>query len=180
MKKTNLLLALFGIITGFNALADDIVEIKAEKYQVVEFKKGSSALTDASKKQLANLIAASRKNNAEIDKVHVAAWSDTALPIAGTEDLSKKDRELAEARAKNVEDYLEKSYKVDDVSKYNLAERANWLAKAFNTKDAELKSLFTTEKSAPLEHAEFMTIRQHGAPARAVVVIRTEKEVKKM
>lgn len=171
-------LASAALLVGAHSFAAETVEVVGEKYKVVEFSKNSAELTEASKKGLTELVQSSRKNHAEIDKVHVAAWADKALPASGTKDLSKSERDLASKRAEAIENYLEKTYNVDDVAKYNLAERANWLAKAFNTKDAELKSLFTTDKSAPLEHAEFVTIKEHASPSSAVVVVRTEREVK--
>lgn len=178
MKGLKFAVAGLAMAVGAHSFAADTVEVVGEKYKVVEFNKNSADLTDTAKKGLADLVQASRKNNAEIEKVHVAAWADQALPVSGKKDLTKSERDLAAKRAEAVETYLEKTYNVDDVAKYNLAERANWLAKAFNTKDAELKSLFTTDKSAPLEHAEFVTIKEHASPSTAVVVVRTEREVK--
>lgn len=134
----------------------------------ITFNPGSSLLTDADKASLKKVVEEARKKGT-LDQVTVAAWSDKAMPRKG-ENLMEQDRNLADRRAKAIEDSLKSDFEVTDVKTYNMAENSNWLARTFNTKDAELKSVFGKKGAAtPMRNNEFMLIKEVGGPSEAVV-----------
>lgn len=163
----------FTIAAGFfagNALAAD--KDIATKSVSITFGAGVSKLTDDDKTELRNLVRDGLKAG-EIDHVTVAAWSDRAMPAQGTQ-LSKTDRGLAKERLNVISTYLKSEMELNDVDTYNMAENANWLARTFNTRDAELKSFFGRtdgEMDATGKRSEFRVIRQSGGPSTAVVVL---------
>jgi hypothetical protein len=136
----------------------------------ITFDAGSSFLTDADKTTLRRLVEEERAKGNVYD-VTVAAWSDKKLPAMGKK-LPDFDRELAANRADAIRDYLKTVMSVPVVETYNMAESANWLARTFNTKDSELKSMFgRTGAMAPLNKEEFRCIKAEGGPSTAVAVI---------
>lgn len=141
-------------------------------YQVIEFKPGSSELSENARKSLRMAVQNARQEG-RIDKVHVAVWSDKPYPKS-SQDLPEADKRLANQRIEKVEDFLEDGLDVDDVDTYNMAEKSNWLARVFNTQDAELKGLFDPQNDTPLRHDEFLAVRKNAAPSKAVVIVTTE------
>ncbi len=147
--------------------------MKAIPHQTITFDSGSSTLTDADRESLRKLIREA-KLKGTIEQVTVAAWSDKALPKRG-QKLSDFDRTLAERRANAIENFLETDLLVDDVDTYNMAETANWVARTFDTREAELKSMFGRRGAdLPVTNAEFQVIKNEGGPAEAVVLVEME------
>lgn len=143
--------------------------VSGERYAVIDFKKGVTDLTPDVQTKLRTLLEGARASG-EVDKVHLAVWSDMAFP-KGKAELPKNEKDLAEKRIDKIEAYLKESLSVSNVDSYSLADKANWLARTFNTSDAELKSLFAQRGATPLTNEEFSVIKRHGAPGKAVVVI---------
>jgi hypothetical protein len=132
-------------------------------------------LSESARTSLRDLVKEARASGV-IDQVTVAAWSDKALPM-GKQDLAEADRDLAAKRADAISSVLKTELEVGDVDTYNMAERANWLARTFNTRQAELKSIFSKKGAeTPVTNAEFHVIKNEGGPSEAVVVV--EKEVR--
>jgi hypothetical protein len=138
----------------------------------LSFPTGVADLSSDSMAKLKDIVAKVGADN--IERIELAVWSDKAFPKTG-DDLSKADRELADKRADKIEEFLKDSLKVSDVKDYNMAETSNWLAKAFRTDDAELKSIFAKEANAPLNREEFNLIAEEGGPSKAVAVVIMEK-----
>jgi hypothetical protein len=67
---------------------------------------------------------------------------------------------------------MKDTLEVADVDTYNMAEKSNWFARAFNTNDAEVKSLMT-EQDAPknIEPQELTIVQKRGGPRRAVILV---------
>lgn len=149
--------------------------MKSIPHITVSFDEGSAALSESARARLRDLVKDARASGT-IDQVTVAAWSDKALPT-GKRDLTEADRDLASKRADAISSVLKTELEVGDVDTYNMAERANWLARTFNTRQAELKSVFSKKGAeTPVTNAEFHVIRNEGGPSEAVVVV--EKEVR--
>ncbi len=53
-----------------------------------------------------------------------------------------------------------------------MAEKSNWLARAFNTQDAELKSLFSKEAAGPITNDDFDIIKENGDAGSVVILIK--------
>lgn len=165
-----------GAAAGTAAVRDDRMShdkaatgMQIGKTAVLTFSAGDAAITDAEKAKLHEIVAAIGADN--IKRVEVAAWSDKAFPRSGN-DLPKGDRDLADRRADNINDYLKKE---DDLSfmrirTYSMAETSNWLARMFRTDEAELKSVFSRENEAPMAREDFNTILNEGGPSKAVLV----------
>jgi hypothetical protein len=95
----------------------------------------------------------------------------------GKKNLTEADRDLASKRAEAISSVLKTELEVGDVDTYNMAERANWLARTFGTRQAELKSVFAKKGAdTPVTNAEFHVIKNEGGPSEAVVVV--EKEMR--
>ncbi len=142
---------------------------EGHEFAVITFKKGTSELTDSAKEELRSLVR--EANAAGIEDIHVAVWSDKSFPKNNV-DLPEKDRELASQRIDTLNTYLKDSLEVSDVDSYNMAEKSNFFSRAFNTKDADLKSMFT-EAGAPanVEPQEFVIVQKKGGPSKAVILI---------
>lgn len=141
-------------------------------YAVITFNRGSNELTVAEKANLRALVEKAKAVGA-VERVRVVAWSDKPLPAGkSAADLPKSDRDLATARIDKIEEYLENELGIRDVKSFSMAERANWFARAFNTTEAELKSIFA-RKSAENEvsQEQLRVIKQRGGPTKAIVII---------
>ena len=108
----------------------------------------------------------------KVDRIEIAAWSDKAFPKTGS-DLAKEDRELADRRASKIHDFLRSDLNISalKIKRFNMAETSNWLARAFRTDGAELKSIFAKNNAAPMARMDFNIISREGAPSRAVIVV---------
>jgi hypothetical protein len=149
--------------------------MKAIPHATISFDKGSAMLSETARASLRDLVKDARASGT-IDQVTVAAWSDKALPM-GKRDLTEADRDLASKRADAISSVLKTELEVGDVDTYNMAERANWLARTFGTRQAELKSVFAKKGAdTPVTNAEFQVIKNEGGPSEAVVVV--EKEMR--
>ena len=138
----------------------------------ISFATNAVTLSAGDKSQLKELVKSAQKHG-KISEVQVAVWSDNPAPREG-EKLSAADRELAEKRAKSVETYLNKSLKVGKVEVYNMADRASWLARKFDTTDAELKAEIGRGGDRPMSKDEFQVFKDHGEASKAVVLAITK------
>ena len=155
------------VAIGAATAADTVPE--AHPSVVIEFGAGSSKLADSDKAALRAAVRDVLQKH-PVRHVTVAAWSDKQLPAQG-QKLGDTDRGLARERAAVINEFLKSEMEISDVDTFNMAENANWLARTFNTKDAELKSVFTRAEGSPVKKAEFRTIRAKGGPSHAVVVV---------
>lgn len=135
------------------------------------FEPGSAMISQSNMDSLRKFINDEKAKAGEIDEITVAAWSDKALPQAPAE-LTEADRDLAMKRADAIALVLKNEFNLTDVETYNMAERANWLARTFDTKDAELKSIFSRKGAeTPLDNEEFMVFKNQGGASEAVLVL---------
>lgn len=143
---------------------------KGENYHVINFSGKATNLTDAQKREIRTLIDTA-KQKGEIDQVHVAVWSDKAFPQEG-QNLTDAERNLAEQRISGIESYMNEQLQVSNVETYSMAEKTNWFARAFNTNEAELQSLFS-QQGAPqnVDPQEFRIVKKEGGANKAVILI---------
>ncbi|MFN3454333.1 MAG: hypothetical protein ACK41T_05180 [Pseudobdellovibrio sp.] len=116
------------------------VENQAHNFVELKFDAGKATLTESSRQSLDKLVAQARAAG-KIDEVMVLSWADQEYPSTAAKRLSKEQRDLADARNKQIEKYVTASYDYD-VETYNMAERPNVLSKWFNTSDYKLKKSF--------------------------------------
>lgn len=139
---------------------------------VISFKAGSSDLSEADKAALRTRVE-SLKSSGQIEKAHIAAWADKPFP-KGKNDLARADRNLADSRIEKINSFLKDNLDLGNTDTFNMAEKSNWLARAFETNDAELKSLFGEKLDSPVRSEDFQLIKKHGQPSKAVVIFRME------
>jgi len=143
---------------------------------LVLFDQKDADLTPAAKESINTLV-----HNAEgqgvISRVHVAVWSDKPFPHEAKASLSKADQALAEHRGAALKKYLKDSFKITDVKIINMAKGTNWVAKAFKTEDASVKTLFSSDEDP--RHTklprELLLFKEHGKPSAAVLVVATKQ-----
>jgi hypothetical protein len=173
MRHLNKFLFL-GILTAFLGKAPFAAESKVEapsKSITINFDKGSDALTADSQKALEQFVA--QTSPSEVTRFVIAAWSDR--PFNQNQDLPGKEKNLASKRLDHINDYLKDNLNTTaKVDKYNMAEKSNWLNQALGTKDAELKKTMTGNHHVEFSKQEFLVLKNHGGPQKAVVVAKTE------
>jgi hypothetical protein len=152
-------------------LGSDKVSL-AQDHVVINFKNGQRTLSAADRNKLRTFINAA-KARGDIDEIKIAVWSDKEFPATGNE-LPESDRTLASKRAENLENFLTGQLDVSDVETFNMAEKSNWLARTFNTDEAEIKSLFGAEGGAPIDHDEFQVFKSKGSASKAIVLVRRD------
>ena len=172
-----------GLLFGTAAPAETNVKAQAEKLQAkiyelldkdittVNFKKGSSNLSNAEISSLKSLVTAAKKNGV-VEEFVVAAWSDQEYPTAPDQKLTVKQRDLADKRNDQIKNVL-KEADSGTVSTYSMAERPSWIAKTFNTEDAQVKG--AGKNSSADDQAEIhigKRLRDKGGPSKAVVVVK--------
>jgi hypothetical protein len=163
--------AFLGATTAF-AAGDQAKKMKqGQDYQVLEFKKGSSELTDSAKKNIRNMIQ-NAKASGKIEQAHVAVWSDKQTPKEQGADLSEKEQDLAKKRSETVENYLQDQLKVSSVETHSLAEKDNWFAKAFTAPESQLNSMFSSADAPEnVDMDEFQIVKSKGGPSKAVILL---------
>jgi hypothetical protein len=144
---------------------------KGTNYQVIEFQQGASQLTEAQRRNIRTLIDNARAAG-PIEQIHVAVFADRELPPQQDAQLPQAQRDLVDQRISALESYMNESLQLDNVETYNMAERTNWFARAFNTDEAELRSLFAQE-GAPqnVDPEEFRVVKAEGGAMKAVILI---------
>ncbi len=165
-KKVSVLVSTLLIATGSIASANKDAAYH-HRAATLNFTPGGADLSAQDQTKLRDLVNA--VGISKIKRVEVAGWSDKEFPQTGS-DLAKADRELAEKRISKVKDFLKDDLDVSRVSTYNMAETSNWMARTLRTDDAELKSIFSKEGSAPIMREDFNTITKEGAPSKVVVL----------
>ncbi len=145
---------------------------QGHNYEVIQFKKGSAELTAASKNSLKKLVDNAKASGHEISESYLAVWSDKKFPMGkNAKDLPKKDQELVEKRIEAINNYMSETLQLSKAETFNMAEKSNWFARAFNTDEAELKSLFSQQGApAKVDSNEFKIVKSKGGPMKAVIL----------
>lgn len=155
--------------TGTDQMARTNVEMGRD-YTVVTFERGSDQLTENEKSNIRSVVEKA-KALGEIENVRIVAWSDKQLP-SGREELSKADRDLAKARIDNIENFVKKDLGMRGVKSYSMAEHKNFIARAFNAAEEELRSIFGRRGAeTDVSQEEMKVIKEKGGPMKAVVIL---------
>lgn len=136
-------------------------ETEAKRYVEIEFNEGSTMLTERAKTALKSAVKDTPLSE-KLDEVIVLSWADENFPSKDIKKLSKKQRDLADQRNKNVKEYV-KGLRDVDVDSYNMAERPSAFSKLFNTADAELKnSMLEAGLSTTADKADYSSKASHS------------------
>jgi hypothetical protein len=155
--------------TGTTAQPARSMPTASPNFEVIEFQKGAADLNEGAKGMIRSLVDKARAQG-EVKRVHIAAWSDKPFP-KGKMELQSVDKELATKRIDAIESYVKSDLKISGIEYHNMAKKTGWLARAFNTEDAELKSLFAQRGAPVTSHAEFQALKNAGGPSKALVWI---------
>jgi outer membrane protein OmpA-like peptidoglycan-associated protein len=104
----------------------------------VTFKKGSAELTPEAKQRLEAMFQRIHQAHS-VDEIKVVTWADEEYPSTSTKSLSKKEKDIAENRNKELKKYLSNKDSDMKVSTYNMAERPNAFEDFLGTTDTRIK-----------------------------------------
>jgi hypothetical protein len=168
---------------AFSADPGGLVEAAQQKaYEIVgkdtsrlKFDKGSSSLSSADQSELRTMYNAV-KEDARIREIVVAAYADLPYPKDQKSDLPNKSKGLATRRGEEIKKFLTE-LGAKNVRVVNMAKKATWLERTFDTKEAQLKQ-GASESPSKVDQDDmfFESLGKHlqteGGPGNAVVVIR--------
>jgi outer membrane protein OmpA-like peptidoglycan-associated protein len=113
-------------------------DTEASDVTEVGFTRGRADLTPAAKTAIRNALIDARQKGS-IDNVKVVAWSDRAYPSEHEPKLSKLQRDLADARARTIKDFIARNESGFSIDTYNMAERSNAFQRMLGTSDVRVK-----------------------------------------
>ncbi len=146
-------------------------------FVVINFAANSSTLSNKQKQILKNSMDTARTDGIQLDRVIVAAWSDSALPLSADVKLPDAAIKLADERARNIETVL-KEFGAPRVDTHSMAEHANWFERLFSTNEAQIKDSIPSRGSYETESSTLTEpLVSNGGPQKALVLIIREKEM---
>jgi hypothetical protein len=118
-------------------------------YTMIQFKKGSTALTEAGKIALRNLSEEGIKSARSIDDIKVLAWADREYPSEKAK-ATRRDVKLADERAAVIKTYLKDDLKVSaSIDNHNMAKRPGLFSEMMKSDDYKVKKNFEATGAAP-------------------------------
>jgi isocitrate/isopropylmalate dehydrogenase len=150
-------------------------EITGKDVATIKLGTGSSALSAAEQSELRTMYQAVR-DNARVREIIVAAYSDHPYPSGPSASLPSSSRRLAEKRGTEVKKFLAE-LGAKNIRVVNMAQKANWFERTFDTKDSQIKHESSEKDSnASSEHFFYDALGAHlqasAGPSNVVVVIR--------
>jgi hypothetical protein len=143
-------------------------------YAVLEFKKGTQRLSDASKRELKEFIASAQREGKAIDDIKILAWADKEYPAKDTK-LPSRDVKIANARSEAIEKYLKDDLNTDgNYATYNMAKRPNKVSEFFRGDDYKTKKIFERSGAAPA--GTTMTAFMNSKASKALIMVDYEDE----
>lgn len=142
-------LAFYGVLTSH---AQDVETatakmVGAEQSAPIFFDPGVKALSEEEKNEIKAFFTDLRASD-KVKAVQVLAWGDREYPEK-EEKASKKQVDLAEARAVEIKKYLQDDLKISSVQTHNMAERPSKFSEILKTKDYKVKSSAEATGAAP-------------------------------
>lgn len=137
------------------------------KVAEIDFSRGGTKLSPSGKKELAAIVKDARSVG-KIQEVKILAWADRDYAVAGREAPSS-DVKLADARAKEVQNYIRDSLKVTEIDSHNMAKQPGAMSRLFKTDDYELKT-GRYDKEGTL-------FKPEPSPQKAVVLVEIEENM---
>ena len=148
-----------------------VFELIGKDTATIAFAPGRSTITDSERKNLAAVVAAVRADST-INSAVVASWADKEYPATKGQKLGKKERDLADARNKAINEAL-LGLGVNTVETHTMAEHPTWFATTFNTNDSKVKGEGKVEDANDQVIAEIgRVLREKGGAGKGVVIIR--------
>ncbi len=109
------------------------------EYAVVQFEKGSHALSQSGRDELNRMTQPGANQGRKIEDIKVLAWADREYPVEGTK-ATKRDVSLADDRADVIKKYItNEMHSNASVDKHNMAKRPGFFSELVKTDDYKLK-----------------------------------------
>ncbi len=141
-------------------------------YAVVQFQKGSHALSEASKAELSRIATLRTTEGRKVNEIKILAWADRDYPTAGSK-ATKKDVSLADDRADVIKTYIKDDlHSHVGVDKHNMAKRPGFLSELVKTEDYKLKKNLQNADVAPAHNPA--TLFKGSKESKAIVLITYE------
>ncbi len=141
------------------------------EFAVVEFAKGSFALTSEGRLTLQKVANVAKNEGRDVDEIKVLAWADREYPADGSR-ADRRDVNLADDRASVIKTYLKDELNADiDVDKHNMAQRPGSFSELVKTDDYKIKNNFEHSGAAP---SATSTDNLRTKVSKAVIVIKYE------
>ena len=144
--------------------------LNASAVTEISFRKDSSVLTNDARVSLDRVVSRAQ-GRGQVRDIKILAWADQDYPTKSVKRLSKKERDLAENRAKAVKDYVATVFNLGKIDTYNMAKQPNTVARIFDTSDARVKQAI---ESAGLPHADSNNVASSNASRALVLVLINE------
>lgn len=141
---------------------------EAHNFVEIQFKTGSSELTDQAKSSLVSVLDQARADG-KIEEVLVLSWSDKEYPYKSNTRLTSAQAELADKRNATIEKYIE-TMSYAEIDTYNMAKRPNVFSSLFNTSDTRMKNSFMAAGLGSSENK----INNNGKASHTVVLVKVE------
>jgi hypothetical protein len=141
---------------------------KASYVIEVSFDKGAATLTPSAMDRIDETLQRARRDGT-LDQVKVIAWADREYPSSAKKDLGKKQRELADRRAKAIGDYISPQTQAS-VEKYNMAARPNAMQKLVSSSDARIKR--SLEDAGIATTAHDLRYPENASKAMVMVILK--------
>jgi len=150
-------------------------EITGKDVATIKFDVGGSTLTAYDQSELRAMYHAVR-DNARVREIVIAAYSDLPYPSGPNASQPGASRRLAEKRANEVKKFMS-DLGAKSIRVVNMAHKANWFERTFDTKDALIKSEAAEKPSkATADDLFYEALGAHlhaaAGPSDVVVVIR--------
>ncbi|MCX6117609.1 MAG: hypothetical protein NT027_08715 [Proteobacteria bacterium] len=139
---------------------------------IIQFSKGSSAISTSELQKLQDYIGFARQNTC-VKQIVLASWSDSNYPIKNGESLDADSQKLANERGQATKLALEKMG-INDVESHSMAVHPSWISNLFNTNDSVLKGETTVSSRSDEVIANAGKLLQNaGGPSKVVVLVKT-------
>lgn len=107
-------------------------------YSAIQFKRGTSVLTEENKRHLNALAAKASRTGREIEEIKVLAWADREYPNSKNEKLKTRDIILANERASVIREFIRKDlHSQEPIDVFNMAKKPGLIQQM--TKGEEFK-----------------------------------------
>ncbi|GEM_PF-779415 len=149
---------------GTNEAAGATPKADGAYYTIVEFEKGTSRLTEKSKKELKEFLTKTEEEGAESKEIKILTFPDV-------EKAKKKDAILADKRAMAIMNYMKKKLKAEeDLLPFNMTNRTSVLNAFLDSDDPKTKKVFEKTGKITAEGEDLAALKEDQT--RKALIIR--------
>lgn len=142
------------------------------EYAVVQFEKGSHALSQSGREELNRVAQMGSSTGHKIDQIKILAWADREYPADGSK-ATKRDVNLADSRADVIKTYIKDDLHTNaSIDKHNMAKRPGFFSELVKTDDYKMKKNIQGDSSTPSYESE--KLFNGSKESKAIVLITYE------